>query len=165
MWGRELGVTMAIHPKSCLFWSWRYPPSQTPPSDNSNSTQSWLHLELWSGAAPPRVGVMPNRAYMKGSSLHIISTSLATLPMHASFHSSFKLLLAYTTQTWIWNLKLVSWKQTYVMHKQMQYTSLWACPPYLCASNFNWSPYNVISFVCSPYLYYLCEFFSLFVIN
>jgi len=55
---------MAIYPQTPLLWSWGHPPSQTPPSDSSNSTQSWLHLEFWSGAAPPRVGAMPNRAYM-----------------------------------------------------------------------------------------------------
>ena len=55
---------MAIYPQTPLFWSWGHPPSQTPPSDSSNSTQSWLHLEFWSGAAPPRVGAIPNGALM-----------------------------------------------------------------------------------------------------
>jgi hypothetical protein len=47
------------------------------------------------------------------------------LPMHASFsfHQSI-LQLAYTTQAWIWNLKLIPCKQTYAMHIQIQQTSL-----------------------------------------
>ena len=83
--------------------------------------------------------------------------------MHASFsfhHSNLQ--LAYTTQAWNLNLKLVPCKQTYVMHIQMQHTSLWACSLYLCASNFNWSPYNVILFVCSPYLTIFVNYFSPF---
>jgi hypothetical protein len=35
------------------------------------------------------------------------------------------------------------------MHIQMQHTSLWSCSPYLCASNFNWSP----SFLLSYYIF------------
>ena len=50
----------------------------------------------------------------------MISTSLATLPMHASFISSIIFYdLAYTTPTWIYNLKLVPCKQTCVMHIQV----------------------------------------------
>jgi hypothetical protein len=28
---------------------------------SSNSTQSWLHMKFWSGAAPSGVGAIPNR--------------------------------------------------------------------------------------------------------
>ena len=62
-------------------------------------------------------------------------------------------------------------KQTHEMHIQMQHKSLWACSPYLCAQNFNWSPYFVISLpLCqsSPLCYLFTIFvryFSPFVIN
>ena len=76
--------------------------------------------------------------------------------MHASFsfhHSNLQ--LAFTTQAWNFNLKFVPCKQTYEMHIQMHNTSSWACSPYVCAQNFNWSP----SFVISP----LCDIFTIFV--
>ena len=42
-------------------------------------------------------------------------------------------------------------KQTYEMHIQMHHPSSWACSPYLCAQNFNWS----LSFsLLSPYVIY-----------
>jgi hypothetical protein len=34
---------------------------QTPTLNNFNSAKSWLDLEFWSGAAPVRVGAIPNR--------------------------------------------------------------------------------------------------------
>ena len=84
-----------------------------------------------------------------------------------SFHHSI-LQLAYITQAWIfWILELVPCKQTYEMHIQMHPPSLWACSPYLCAQNFNWSltlsylsPY--VNFSISPPLlsfHYLCTLF------
>jgi hypothetical protein len=60
--------------------------------------------------------------------------SISNYPMHASFsfhHSNLQ--LAYTTQAWNFNLKLVPCKQTYEMHIQMHQSSLRACSPYLCA--------------------------------
>ena len=92
--------------------------------------------------------------------------------MHAifSFHQS-NLELAYTTQAWNFNLKLVPCKQIYEMHIQMHQSSLWACFPYLCAQNFNWSLSFVISLpLCqsSPLCYLFTIFvhyFSPFVIN
>ena len=86
--------------------------------------------------------------------------SLVNKPMHArySFHQS-SLQLSFITQAWIFKLKLVLCKQTYEMHIQMHHTSLWACSPYLCAQNFNWSLSFVISlpyFKFSPYHLYLC---------
>ena len=74
----------------------------------------------------------------------------------------------------IWNLKLVPCKQTYEMHIQMHHTSSWACSPYLCAQNFNWS--LSLSYLSSyvnfhyffPFYfsrYHLCLCFSPFVIN
>jgi hypothetical protein len=56
-------------------WGWRVRPtchwivlqlirgagSQTPTLKSSDSTQSWLHLEFWSGATATRVGAIPNR--------------------------------------------------------------------------------------------------------
>ena len=57
----KTGARMAIYAQTPLLWSWGHPPSQTPPSDNSNSIQSWLHLKFWNGAALPRVRAMPNR--------------------------------------------------------------------------------------------------------
>ena len=84
---------------------------------------------------------------------------LVNKPMHArySFHQS-SLQLSFITQAWIFKLKLVLCKQTYEMHIQMHHTSLWACSPYLCAQNFNWSLSFVISlryFKFSPYYLYL----------
>ena len=59
--------------------------------------------------------------------------------MHARFlFHHLNLQLAYTTQAWIFK-KLVPCKQTYEMHIRMYHTSSWACSPYLCAQNFNWS--------------------------
>jgi hypothetical protein len=53
--------------------------------------------------------------------------------MHISFSfHQLNLQLAYTTQVWNFNLKLVSCKHTYDMHNQMHQSSLWACSPYLC---------------------------------
>ena len=80
---------------------------------------------------------------------------LVNKPMHArfSFHHS-SLQLSFITQAWI--LKLVLCKQSYEMHIQMHHTSLWACSPYLCAQNFNWSLSFVISlpyFKFSPITY------------
>ena len=84
-------------------------------------------------------------------------------PMHASFsfHQSI-LQLAYTTQARIFNLKLVLCKQTYVIDIQMQHSSLWACSPYLCASNFNLIPF-LCHFSISPPTF--VNYFSPFVIN
>ena len=59
-----------------------------------------------------------------------LGNEIIRYPMHASFsfhHSNLQ--LAYTTQAWNLNLKLVPCKQTHEMHIQMQQSSLWACPP------------------------------------
>ena len=65
--------------------------------------------------------------------------------MHASFsfHQS-NLQLAYTTQAWNFNLKLVPCKQAHEMHIQMHQSSLWAC-----------SPTYVLKFYLIPFL---CHF-------
>ena len=78
-----------------------------------------------------------------------------------SFHHSI-LQLAYITQAWIfWILELVPCKQTYEMHIQIHHTSSWACSPYLCAQNFNWSPFFVIVLhLCfSPFVTILAHYF------
>ena len=85
--------------------------------------------------------------------------SLVNKPMHArfSFHHS-SLQLSFITQAWIFKLKLVLCKQTYEMHIQMHHTSLWACSPYLCAQNFNWSLSFVISLPLCQVLPLCCLF-------
>ena len=93
---------------------------------------------------------------------------LVNKPMHArySFHHS-SLQQSFITQAWIFKLKLVLCKQTYEMHIQMHHTSSWACSPYLCAQNFNWSlsiflplyqvlPLSLVSLFLSP----LCCLFT-----
>ena len=110
----------------------------------------------------------------------ILSTMVSSIPlennlemksldklMHARFlfhHSNLQ--LAYTTQAWNLNLKLVPCKQTYEMHIQMHQSSLWACSPLLVCSNFNfnWSLSFVISLPLCHLTLSLCNF-SPFVIN
>jgi hypothetical protein len=86
-----------------------------------------------------------------------------------SFHHS-NLQLAYTTQAWDFNLKLVLCKHTYEIHIQMQHTSLWACSHYLCAQilidplTFIFSPYVKVLPLCHIFLIFV-YYFSPFIIN
>jgi hypothetical protein len=94
--------------------------------------------------------------YYKQGSSTICKTCKAHLTINLSmlvFISSIIFYnLAYTTQAWIGNFKTCAMQANICnAHSNTTY-KLWACSPYLCASNFNWSPYNVISFVCSSYL-------------
>ena len=107
--------------------------------------------------------------------------------MHASFsfhHSNLQ--LAYTTQAWILKLKTCAIQANiWNAHSNATYKFMSLLPLLVCI--FYWSPYNDISFVCSPYVnyshisppmsislpllssHYLCIIFvhylSLFVIN
>ena len=78
------------------------------------------------------------------------------------FISSFKPTTSiHHTSMDILNLELMPCKQTYEMHIQMHHTSSWACSPYLCVQNFNWSPFFVIFLpLCFPLFHYLCTLIS-----
>jgi hypothetical protein len=79
----------------------------------------------------------------------------------SSFHHS-SLQLAYTTQACQLNLNLTNASKHMRMHIQIYHTSSWACSPYLCAQNFNWSPYFVIFLpLCQSVP--LCLLFTIFV--
>ena len=88
--------------------------------------------------------------------------------LSSDFISSFNLITSiHHTSMDILNLELMPCKQTYEMHIQMHHTSSWACSPYLCAQNFNWSFSFVISLpLCQPFpLLLISLFLSPFVIN
>ena len=114
----------------------------------------------------------------------ILSTMVSSIPLRniwkwklsSDFISSFNLTTSiHHTSMDILNLELMPCKQTYEMHIQMHHTSSWACSPYLCAQNFNWSlffslfsPYVSPFMIFLPLFYYfllLSLFLSPFVIN
>ena len=82
--------------------------------------------------------------------------------MHASFsfHQSM-LQLAYTTQAWILNFKLLPCKHAYVNAHSNATFKFMSLLPILVWLNFNWSPSFVISL--SPPIF--VNYFSPFVIN
>ena len=113
-------------------------------------------MDLWS--------VIPNRVHH----YTIFSIMVSLIPLgnntwkwklSSDFISSFNLTTSiHHTSMDILNLERMLCKQTYEMHIQMHHTSSWACSPYLCAQNFNWSISFVISlpyFKFSPYHLYL----------
>ena len=85
--------------------------------------------------------------------------------MHASFsfHQSNQ-QLAYTTQAWNFNLKLVLCKQTYEMLIQMHQLSLWVCFPYLCAQILIDPLTSIFLPLCYLFTIFV-HYFSPFVIN
>ena len=90
----------------------------------------------------------------------MISTSLVTLPMHASFHSSFKLLLAYTTQAWIWNLKTCVMQANICNAHSICNIQVYELAPPTCVLEILIDPLEC-HFICLlPLSYYLCEFSS-----
>ena len=68
------------------------------------------------------------------------------------FHHLKPTTSIHHTSMYIDILKLVPCKKTYEMHIQMYHTSSWACSPYLCAQDFNWSPSFVISYLSTLFL-------------
>ena len=86
--------------------------------------------------------------------------------MHTRFsfhHFKFTPSIHHTSMD-ISNLILVPCKQTYEMHIQMHQTSSWACSPYLCAQNFNWS-LSFFTFLPLSYIKYIFMFLSLYDIS
>jgi hypothetical protein len=89
----------------------------------------------------------------------LVKNKITRHPMHAStsFHHS-SIILAYTTQARVTNLKLVQMQaSTCKMHIQMQQSCSWACSPYLCAQILiDPFPMLIVFMFISPQLY-LCD--------
>ena len=92
----------------------------------------------------------------------MISTSLVTLPMHASFHSSFKLLLAYTTQAWIWNLKTCVMQANICNAHSICNIQVYELAPPTCVLQILIDPLTMSFHLFAPLSYYLCESLSPF---
>jgi hypothetical protein len=73
--------------------------------------------------------------------------------------------LTYTTQVWIGNFRTCAMQANICnAHSNATYKFM-SLLPLLVSSNFNWSTYNVISFVCSPIFTIFVNYFCPFVIN